>query len=319
MNDTRIHDTAPTFLGPAGEPWPPVRCPAHPRGGLDYRAGDHAQYVCTQCGRRYPVLGGIARLLASSDDAAAPLRKEMAVWDREADGYDRRRLPDGRYMAGIGAAVRALGAAPGERVLDAGCGTGLTSRRLVRSGCRVVALDVSEQSLGRLRRVLGDWDPDYVQGDLAALPFADNSFDRVLCANALQQVPGAGARAACVAELLRVLRPGGTLALTVQQYSVPRRRWGWVKEGPTGRGVPYVFRFTRAELDELLGPHLLQLRVHGAGFPLPHRFKQGWWARGVERAWQRLSVAVGWADLLVATGRKPGAVVTPRPEGGTPW
>lgn len=213
--------------------------------------------------------------------------------------YEARRAADPRYMAGVDAAVRGLSAGPGESVLDAGCGTGLTTRRLVSLGCRVTALDLSAGSLGRLRQRVGGLVPRLVQGDLSALPFPDASFDRVLCANALQQLAGAGARRACVRELVRVVRPGGRLVVTVQQHSIPRRRAGWVKEGPSGDRLRYVFRFTADEFGRLLGEEAGGAFIRGAGFPLPYRLKVGWASGVVERAWQRLPVGTEWADLLV--------------------
>ena len=190
--------------------------------------------------------------------------------------------------------------------LDAGCGTGLTTRRLVAAGCRVVALDMSVESLFRLRGRVGDRDAHLVQGDLTELPFASRSFDLVLCANALQQIEGDTRRRACVQELTRVLRPGGRLVVTAQQHSSPRRRAGWVKEGPSGSRVRYVYRFGQAEFARLLGEVAPPARVRGAGYPLPYRWKLGLVSKGVEFALERVGWLTPLADMLVGTVRKPG-------------
>lgn len=286
---------------------PIFRCPLHPDAGLSDSPGQNGPYVCRECGAAYRLRDGIARLVADATRRHDGFRAEEEQWDQEADNYDARRTRDARYMAGIEAAVRSLAALPGELVLDAGCGTGLTTRRLVAAGCRAVALDMSVESLRRLRGRVGDTEVQLVQGDLTEMPFASNSFDRILCANAIQQVERDDRRQACVRELARVLRPGGRLVLTVQQHSIPRRNAGWVKEGASGDRIRYIFRFTHSELADVVENEVLDLRIRGAGFPLPYRYKLGWPSRVVERIWQQLPLGTEWADLLVAVGTKSGS------------
>jgi 2-polyprenyl-3-methyl-5-hydroxy-6-metoxy-1,4-benzoquinol methylase len=93
--------------------------------------------------------------------------------------------------------------------LDAGCGTGHFSRKAEESGARVVALDVGPNLLGEVRRKCG---ARVVVGDLLALGFADGVFPRVLATEVIEHTRDPQA---AVAELWRVLAPGGTLALTV--------------------------------------------------------------------------------------------------------
>lgn len=301
MEMTRVHQS---MLGPAAD-GPEYRCPMHPDVRLAAGHEPAAALVCDRCRTSFPIQDGIVRLVPPPSWTSHGLREEADQWDQEAELYEARRAADPRYMAGVDAAVRALSARSGENVLDAGCGTGLTTRQLVALGCRVTALDLSAGSLGRLRQRVGGLVPRLVQGDLSALPFPDAAFDRVLCANALQQLAGPDARRACVRELARVLRPGGRLVLTAQQHSVPRRRAGWVKEGRSGDRIWYIFRFTADEFGRLLGEEAGEARVRGAGYPLPYRFKFGPAARVVERAWQRLPVGIEWADLLVGVVTKP--------------
>ena len=102
---------------------------------------------------------------------------------------------------------------PGGRVLDLATGTGeLTRRLLERQGdLTVVAIDLSRAMLvrGLTKPDLSPWRP--VQGDATRLPFDEGAFDAVLCANAFHHFPRP---AQVLAEVRRVLRPGGTLALT---------------------------------------------------------------------------------------------------------
>jgi ubiquinone/menaquinone biosynthesis C-methylase UbiE len=103
------------------------------------------------------------------------------------------------------AALRALDALPGQRVLDVGCGTGRNFPRL--RDCRLFGVDVSARSL-RKATARGAC---AAQCDAERLPFPDASFDRVLSTYVLTSV--ADWRRA-FAEMVRVLRPGGRLALT---------------------------------------------------------------------------------------------------------
>ena len=103
--------------------------------------------------------------------------------------------------------------APGRSVLDVACGTGIVARtvadRLAGTG-RVVGLDLNDGMLAVARRVRPDL--TWQQGDVADLPFADGSFDAVLCQMALMFFPD---RIAAMREMARVGRPGGVIALAV--------------------------------------------------------------------------------------------------------
>jgi demethylmenaquinone methyltransferase/2-methoxy-6-polyprenyl-1,4-benzoquinol methylase len=132
------------------------------------------------------------------------------MFDRIAPVYDamNRVMTGGldlrwRRLA-AGAVVR-----PGDRVLDAACGTGDLALAGLRAGAgTVVGVDFSERMLERARRKSGA--VEWVRGDLLALPFADGSFDAATI--------GFGARNLAdlelgLRELRRVLAPGGRLAI----------------------------------------------------------------------------------------------------------
>ena len=109
--------------------------------------------------------------------------------------------------------VDAAGVRPGLAVLDVACGTGAVTRvaaeRLGGSG-RIVGLDLNEGMLSVARRLYPAI--DWVLGDAMDLPFEDAAFDAVLCQAALMFVPNAGQ---AIAEMARVVRPGGTVAVQV--------------------------------------------------------------------------------------------------------
>ncbi len=106
----------------------------------------------------------------------------------------------------------AAGVAPGRRVLDVACGTGIVARTaadLAGQG-HVVGLDLNPAMLTVARHVRPD--VDWRLGDVAALPFRDGEFDAVLCQMALMFFPDQGA---AVREMARVVAPGGRVAVLV--------------------------------------------------------------------------------------------------------
>jgi SAM-dependent methyltransferase len=115
--------------------------------------------------------------------------------------------------------------AAGDRVLDMGCGAGRHAFALYRAGADVVALDLDEAELkdvaGMFAAMREEGEvPDgataqAVRGSAYALPFEDGTFDRVVAAEVLEHLPQ-DERA--MAELFRVLKPGGLIAVTVPAW-----------------------------------------------------------------------------------------------------
>jgi SAM-dependent methyltransferase len=114
---------------------------------------------------------------------------------------------------------------PGDLVLDLGCGFGRHAYGAARCGGRVVAVDHADNELKEVRNTFGAMADagevgegslaGAVQGDATRLPFADGAFDRVIASEVLEHIPD---DAAALAELARVLRPGGSMAVTVPSW-----------------------------------------------------------------------------------------------------
>ena len=125
--------------------------------------------------------------------------------------------------------VSRVHAIPGSWALDVATGTGLVARELARGNVRVVGLDQSEEMLsGAARSIAGTAFADRIRlvlGRAERLPFADEAFDAVTFTYLLRYVDDP---AATVAELARVLRPGGVMASL--EFHVPDEAWvraGW--------------------------------------------------------------------------------------------
>lgn len=125
-----------------------------------------------------------------------------------------------------------LGLGPGDRVLDMGCGAGRHAFEMFRRGGDVIAFDQDGDELAGVLEIFGAMrengevpagaEADVKQGDALALPFADEEFDRVVAAEVLEHIP---ADEQAIAELVRVLRPGGTIAVTVPRWLPERICW----------------------------------------------------------------------------------------------
>lgn len=116
--------------------------------------------------------------------------------------------------------VRLAQLGPGQRALDVCCGTGDVALALARTGAQVTGLDFSPEMLAVARRRARALPApvDFVQGDALALPFADATFDAVTLSYGLRNLADF---AAGLAEMARVLRPGGRLV--VLDFGKPAR------------------------------------------------------------------------------------------------
>jgi SAM-dependent methyltransferase len=130
-----------------------------------------------------------------------------------------------------------LGLRPGDRVLDMGCGSGRHAFEMFRRGADVVAFDQDGDELAGVLELFGAMrdegqvpagaEADIKQGDALSLPFADGEFDRIVAAEVLEHIPE---DTTAIAEVARVLRPGGTLAVTVPRWLPEKVCWALSRE-----------------------------------------------------------------------------------------
>lgn len=126
-----------------------------------------------------------------------------------ADAYERLLVPASfeRFARDLVERARPIGAS--DRILDLGCGTGIVARVLrerLGGAAKIVGLDKSAPMIEKARSIAPEL--DFRKGNAMSLPFADDSFDLVLCQEMLQFVPD---RKLALREVRRVLSPGGRL------------------------------------------------------------------------------------------------------------
>lgn len=125
-----------------------------------------------------------------------------------------------------------LGVRPSTKVIDVGCGAGRHAFEAYRRGADVVAFDRDTgelQGVGEVLRAMaeaGEVPPlacaQTVTGDALQLPYTDGTFDCVIASEVLEHIPDDDT---AIAELIRVLKVGGTLAVTVPRWLPERVCW----------------------------------------------------------------------------------------------
>lgn len=116
---------------------------------------------------------------------------------------------------------------PGDRLLDLGAGAGRHAFEAMRRGALVTAVDADQAEVkdvtwmmkglidGDDQVAASDGRGSALVGNALSLPFPDEAFDRIIAAEVLEHIPG---DRPAIAELARVLRPGGTMAVTVPRW-----------------------------------------------------------------------------------------------------
>jgi ubiquinone/menaquinone biosynthesis C-methylase UbiE len=182
-----------------------------------------------------------------------------------------------------------FGIEPGQHVLDMGCGGGRHAFAVLRRGARVVAFDASRDELDGVRtmaaamaaagEVPAGGELLCVEGDALALPFDDASFDRIIAAEVLEHIPD---DRGAIAELVRVLAPGGRIAVTVPSRFPEQVNWlldSDYHDTPGG----HVRIYAKTELEERLRDAGLDVRGSRRAHALHSPY---WWIRcagGVKR------------------------------------
>jgi demethylmenaquinone methyltransferase / 2-methoxy-6-polyprenyl-1,4-benzoquinol methylase len=198
------------------------------------------------------------------------------------------------------ALVAAIDPRPGQRILDVATGTGLVAAAVARSGATVVGLDQSGEMLAAAREQLAGLADraELVEGEAERLPFPDGEFDALTFTYLLRYVDDP---AATLAELARVVRPGGRIGMV--EFGVPaarlaRRLW----RVHTRIGLPALGRLASpawVDVGRFLGP---SIDGFWAAYP-PQRLVELWRGAGVTEVRLR---SMSFGAGVVMTGRRDG-------------
>ena len=194
-------------------------------------------------------------------------------------------------------------APPPARVLDLGCGTGRALLALVPKGYRVIGLDLTWAMVSAARRAAlrAAVPPLLLQGDMTAIPCPSASFDVVIVlVAALQHIPGRSRRRRAFVQMARVLRPGGTLILALDNVAPALTCYAWWgRQRVLGASERFAVN----------GNSFATQAATGADRALQARRDQmsavGWHARGLARTlrWRTWN---GFLGLLRRAGMWPG-------------
>lgn len=177
-----------------------------------------------------------------------------------------------------------LGLVPGDLVLDAGAGFGRHAFEVARLGGRIVALDYADDEVRATRAMFGAMIDDgqittdsYVgalRGDATRLPFPDDTFDRVITSEVLEHIQD---DVSAIAELVRVLRPGGSFACTVPSWWPEKVNWKLSDEYHAPKSVGgHVRIYSQTELEAKLRTAGLEVRGSHRAHALHSPY---WWLK----------------------------------------
>jgi SAM-dependent methyltransferase len=165
----------------------------------------------------------------------------------------------------------------GDFVLDAGCGEGRHIFECFRHDCSILGMDLSRESLLKARYVLGGMKARHeakgrvllLRGDALRFPFPGGTFDKIICAEVIEHVDDDRRG---IAELGRILKPGGKIAVTVPTrftehlYDFLSREYFRTPGGHVRKVIPH--QLARSMEDN-------GLRVYAVGFA--HAFHSPYW------------------------------------------
>jgi len=158
--------------------------------------------------------------IEKSNNPSEFLEFERAGWGVSIAGYDDAFGAVSRQT--VAPTLDAANVRAGARVLDVCCGPGMLAEGAVSRGAEAIGLDFSDVIKLARKRVPA---AEFQHGDAQNLPFPDNSFDAALCGYGLMHVPDAEK---VLREMLRVVRPGGRIAVSVWERTTPHNGFGLV-------------------------------------------------------------------------------------------
>lgn len=226
----------------------PLLCPRH---GVPVTVEHDAEVRCAN-GCSFPIVSGIPRFVDSDNYSAAFGEQWKRYSKTQLDSYTGQPITETRLRRCFGEEVWA--GLRGKLILEAGCGAGRFTEVLLGTGASVTSIDLSEAVEANQENFPQDDNHRIAQADILKLPFAERSFDVVMCLGVIQHT-------ASTEESIRALysrvKPGGWLVIDHYTYTL-----GWytrtaplfrffMRRMPRGTTI----KFTERMVDLLLPAH----------------------------------------------------------------
>ena len=192
---------------------------------------DSTNLVCTRCFVRFPVILNIPRLVEVENYSTSFGFQWNKHRQTQLDSFSGLALSRDRLLVGTG--WKTLADADGKKVLEAGSGAGRFTEVLARTSALVWSFDYSSAVEANAANNQEAQNIKFFQGDIYRMPFADGTFDCVICLGVLQHTPDP---AAAFHSLANKVRPGGCLSIDVYTKSISHAlQWKYILRPITRR------------------------------------------------------------------------------------
>lgn len=183
---------------------------------------------------------------------------ERAGWSASIVGYDEGFGEVSRQT--VAPTLDAVNLRGGMRLLDVCCGPGMLTQGAMQRGATAIGVDFPDVIALARKRAPG---VEFQAGDAQALQFADNSFDAVVCGYGVMHVPDPEE---AMREMLRVVRPGGRVAITVWDSRTPNNGFGLVYGAVRAHGNMNVPLPHGADFFQFSTPEKMRAALEEIGF-----------------------------------------------------
>jgi SAM-dependent methyltransferase len=204
---------------------------------------------CEKCGVQYPIVRGLPRFVTSEMYAASFGFQWNKFPTLQVDTVMKNDLSRKRFYATTGWPDRL----PGERILEAGCGSGRFTQLALETGAEVFSFDLSSAVEAAYANNRAAPDLLMFQASIYQIPLRNELFDKIFCMGVIQHCPDPKK---AFLSLIGFLRPGGEIVIDVYQKT----------------GFPPPLKYWARPITRLLSPQTLY-RVLAATIPMAYRVK----------------------------------------------
>lgn len=270
------------------------------------------ELICEKCSKIYSIQDEIPNfVLLEGGENGEIKRAEIDARSQELEWPTNKRQ---LYKLGLEASAvnKRLRTVPGDTILDAGCGYGWITQKILERGPNMFAVDFARPRLELFRSKTTGNRLELAAADINHLPFRPQKFNKIISTQVLEHLPTWELRRAFVSRLYELLVPGGSLVLTVYNYDIGRQKSSFEKEGYHESGIFYHC-YTADELATDLSDFEI-MEICGIQHHLPGEYKTQLFSRLsrigllIDHAIEKIPrVSLKYGHLLLAHARKPDA------------